>query len=121
MGAPLFCLGQKECTGGCDHWPESMRLAVGALLWLALLPAGAASSSLVVGPPPDEATLATLSSTGRVDDVLSDEPHVGTELEGGWWVKARLLESGGDAGKAGPTYRLCQGEGRRVNYKDAQL
>ena len=78
-----------------------------------------------------EATLATLSSAGVGEDVPSDDPHVGTELDGGWWVKARLLddgsEKGAEAGAAegkgsvGRSYRLCQGEGRTVNYKDAVL
>ena len=83
-----------------------------------------------------EATLATLSSAGQADDVPGDEPHVGTELEDGWWVKARLLNAdapgtasnggekaklGGEGQAAGQTYHLCQGEGRTVNHKDAVL
>lgn len=41
--------------------------------------------------------------------------YVGTELNDGWWVKARLVvpDTNGQT-----RYRCCRGDGRKVEYKD---
>ena len=65
-----------------------------------------------------EATLATLSSKGKSHDTPGDA-HVGTELPEGWWCKAKMVSSTEKDAK--PTYRLCKGSGRQVEYKDQEL
>ena len=42
------------------------------------------------------------------------DPHVGLELDGEWWVKARIV----DAPAGAPTYLCCRGKGRVVEYRD---
>ena len=49
-----------------------------------------------------------LTVEDREADVL-----IGTQIEGGWWVKARL------ANEARPRYLCCRGSGRVVEYCDA--
>ena len=86
--------------------------------------------------------LATLDSAGSAADEPGDD-LVGTELEDGWWCKARVVEEEEavavaaaapkqqrlkeeeEEGKAAAAmassarrYLLCRGEGRRVEYKD---
>ncbi|KAL1503822.1 hypothetical protein AB1Y20_012289 [Prymnesium parvum] len=72
--------------------------------------------SLVYGTLADgrrhEARLATL---GGAADGEGGDPHVGVELEDGWWVKARLCEEGAGGGAR---YVCCRGAGREVEYKE---
>lgn len=62
-----------------------------------------------------EAHLATLDSRGRAHDTPGDE-LLGTELDGGWWVKARAVAAGSDPGKQ--TYVAFRGAGRTVEQMD---
>lgn len=59
-----------------------------------------------------EARLRTLGGTA---DGSGGDPYVGSEAGGGWWVKALVAPS---AGASEPSYLLCRGAGRKVEYQD---
>jgi hypothetical protein len=71
------------------------------------------------------AALPLLASEPGVEAAAGDgDRHIGTELPGGWWVKARVTEPCGSA-DGGATYVCCRpvGEslGRVLEHSDANL
>ena len=56
-----------------------------------------------------------LPTLGGPEHGSGGDLRVGTELEGGWWVKAKL-SSPGSSGEV--RYHCCRGKGRAVEYKE---
>ena len=61
-----------------------------------------------------EGWLTQLGAELAKGDVDDEGGILGLELDGEWWVKARIV----DAPAGAPTYLCCRGKGRVVEYRD---